>query len=151
VVEFNEKGEAVGLEEKPESPRSNYAVTGLYLFDNFAPELCRKLKPSARGELEITDLNRMYLEKGLLRVVILERGFAWLDTGTHETLLEASQFIETIEKRQGIKIACPEETAYRNGWIDRKRLLELAEAYRQNNYGKYLLKVAGESPFPRPF
>jgi glucose-1-phosphate thymidylyltransferase len=149
VVEFAADGTAVGLEEKPKEPRSNYAVTGLYLFDGSAPELALTLKPSARGELEITDLNRLYLERGQLRVEILERGFAWLDTGTHETLLEASQFIETIEKRQGIKIACPEETAFRNGWIDKARLLGLAEGYRQNNYGKYLLSVAEEKPIAR--
>ncbi|MDR2340562.1 MAG: glucose-1-phosphate thymidylyltransferase RfbA [Deltaproteobacteria bacterium] len=148
VVEFNPKGEAVGLEEKPKEPRSNYAVTGLYLYDDKAPGLCRDLKPSGRGELEITDLNRLYLERGELKVEVLERGFAWLDTGTHEHLLAASQFIETIEKRQGIKIACPEEVAYRNGWIDKKALLALAKAYAQNNYGRYLAKVADERPLP---
>ncbi|MDR2199221.1 MAG: glucose-1-phosphate thymidylyltransferase RfbA [Deltaproteobacteria bacterium] len=144
VVEFGEDGKAVGLEEKPARPRSDHAITGLYLYDETAPELCRRLKPSARGELEITDLNRLYLEKGELKVRVLGRGFAWLDTGTHENLLAASRFIETIEKRQGIKIACPEEVAYRNGWIDRDALLRLAERYAQNNYGKYLSKVADE-------
>jgi glucose-1-phosphate thymidylyltransferase len=145
VVEFGPGGEAIGLEEKPQKPRSDYAVTGLYLYDGLAPSMCKSLKPSARGELEITDLNRLYLEKGQLKVAVLGRGFAWLDTGTHETLLEASQFIETIEKRQGIKIACPEEIAFRNGWIGREALLGLADSYRQNNYGKYLLKVASEA------
>jgi glucose-1-phosphate thymidylyltransferase len=147
VVEFDPGGRAVGLEEKPRAPRSNYAVTGLYFYDPEAPSLARGLRPSARGELEITDLNRLYLERGLLRVAVLGRGFAWLDTGTHEQLLEAGQFIETIEKRQGIKIACPEEVAFRNGWIGHGELLALAAAYPGTSYGGYLRKVAeGDEP-----
>ncbi|MDR1164869.1 MAG: glucose-1-phosphate thymidylyltransferase RfbA [Deltaproteobacteria bacterium] len=144
VVEFAADGKAVGLEEKPSAPRSNYAVTGLYFYDSAAPALAKTLKPSPRGELEITDLNRLYLEKGLLSARVLGRGYAWLDTGTHETLLEASQFIETIEKRQGLKIACPEEVAFRMGWISASELLSLAAALRQNSYGQYLENVARE-------
>lgn len=149
VVEFGPGGVALGLEEKPIEPRSSFAVTGLYLYDKDAPLYAKELTPSLRGELEITDLNRLYLEMGLLNVMVLERGNAWLDTGTHETLLEASQFIETIEKRQGIKIACPEELAFQNGWIDHAQLLTLSEDYKQNNYGKYLLKVANEPSLKR--
>ncbi|MDR1313387.1 MAG: glucose-1-phosphate thymidylyltransferase RfbA [Deltaproteobacteria bacterium] len=144
VVAFDPDGKAVDLAEKPERPRSNYAVTGLYFYDPMAPGLARTLKPSARGELEITDLNRLYLEKGLLSVKLMGRGFAWLDTGTHESLLEASQFIQTIEKRQGLKIACPEEAAFRNGWISAEELRALGEAMRSNPYGEYLCSVASE-------
>ncbi|MDR2460351.1 MAG: glucose-1-phosphate thymidylyltransferase RfbA [Deltaproteobacteria bacterium] len=138
VVEFDASGKAVGLEEKPLNPRSNYAVTGLYFYDHKAPELAKTLVPSARGELEITDLNRLYLEKGELSVQLMGRGFAWLDTGTHETLLEAGQFIQTIEKRQGMKIACPEEIAFRKGWINADKLISLAEELSKNSYGEYL-------------
>ncbi|MDR2405906.1 MAG: glucose-1-phosphate thymidylyltransferase RfbA [Deltaproteobacteria bacterium] len=150
VVEFAPDGSALGLEEKPLKPRSSYAVTGLYLYDGEAPTMSKSLKPSKRGELEITDLNRLYLEKGELGVKVLERGFAWLDTGTHENLLAASQFIETIETRQGIKIACPEELAFQNGWITRDNLITLASRYKQNNYGQYLLKVADERAMGTP-
>ncbi|MDR2456744.1 MAG: glucose-1-phosphate thymidylyltransferase RfbA, partial [Deltaproteobacteria bacterium] len=125
VVEFDKSGRAVSLAEKPQKPLSNYAVTGLYFYDSDAPAMARTLKPSQRGELEITDLNRLYLEKGRLKVRVLGRGYAWLDTGTHETLLEAGQFIQTIERRQGLKAACPEEVAWRKGWIDGARLKEL--------------------------
>ncbi|MDR1109601.1 MAG: glucose-1-phosphate thymidylyltransferase RfbA [Deltaproteobacteria bacterium] len=144
VVEFDDDHRALGLEEKPSRPRSNYAVTGLYYYDGQAPSLARRLKPSARGELEITDLNRLYLEQGLLRVKILGRGFAWLDTGTHEMLLEAGQFIQTIEKRQGMKVSCPEEVAWRNGWIDDRQLWELAEPLLRNGYGQYLRGLLGQ-------
>ncbi|MDR2352122.1 MAG: glucose-1-phosphate thymidylyltransferase RfbA [Deltaproteobacteria bacterium] len=142
VVEFGPDGKAIGLEEKPKEPRSNFAVTGLYLYDQKAPQLAKTLKPSARGELEITDLNRLYLERGELLVRVMGRGFAWLDTGTFDTLLEAGQFIHTIEKRQGMKIACLEEVAFRNGWIDRESLLRRARELSQNAYGKYLEALA---------
>jgi glucose-1-phosphate thymidylyltransferase len=141
VVEFDESMKAVGLEEKPSNPRSNFAVTGLYYYDNKVSEKALTLKPSARGELEITDLNRLYLEEGKLKVKIMGRGFAWLDTGTHETLLEAGQFIQTIEKRQGMKVACPEEVAFRNGWIDEVQLKILAEPLLKSGYGQYLLQL----------
>jgi glucose-1-phosphate thymidylyltransferase len=144
VVEFGPDGRAVELAEKPERPRSSYAVTGLYFYDSLAPGLARTLAPSPRGELEITDLNRLYLKRGLLSVKVMGRGFAWLDTGTHESLLEASQFIRTIEKRQGLKIACPEEAAFRNGWIGRDELRALGERMRGNPYGEYLSAVADE-------
>ncbi|MDR1545240.1 MAG: glucose-1-phosphate thymidylyltransferase RfbA [Deltaproteobacteria bacterium] len=144
VVEFGPDGRAVGLEEKPAAPRSSYAVTGLYYYDAQAPSLARSLKPSARGELEITDLNSLYLEQGLLTVKVMGRGFAWLDTGTHETLLEAGRFIEIIERRQGLKVACPEEVAFRQGWIDRGRLAELAEPLLKSGYGQYLVKLLEE-------
>ncbi|MBC9072311.1 glucose-1-phosphate thymidylyltransferase RfbA [Thauera sp. CAU 1555] len=138
VVDFDAQGKALSLEEKPGKPRSNYAVTGLYFYDRQVVELARSLKPSARGELEITDLNRLYLERGQLAVEIMGRGYAWLDTGTHESLLDASQFIATLEKRQGLKVACPEEIAWRSGWIGDDALRELAEPLAKNGYGQYL-------------
>ena len=146
VVEFNSEGCAVSLEEKPKQPKSRYAVTGLYFYDNQVTEMASSLKPSARGELEITDLNRCYLEKGQLDVEVMGRGFAWLDTGTHESLLEASQFIETVEKRQGLKVACPEEIAYRFGYLSKDELQQLGSRIK-NQYGRYLLQIAEERVF----
>ncbi|MDR0620621.1 MAG: glucose-1-phosphate thymidylyltransferase RfbA [Deltaproteobacteria bacterium] len=143
VVDIDKDNNALDIEEKPTKPRSNYAVTGLYFYDSQASSLAKELKPSARGELEITDLNRKYLELGRLKVSVLGRGFAWLDTGTHETLLEAGQFIQTIEKRQGMKVACPEEVAWRNAWIDDARLEELAQPLMKNGYGQYLKNLLG--------
>jgi glucose-1-phosphate thymidylyltransferase len=142
VAELNERGEVVGIEEKPKAPKSHYAVTGIYFYDNQVVDIARGLKPSARGEYEITDVNVAYLKKGQLRMELLGRGMAWLDTGTHESLHEASSFIETIEKRQGLKIACPEEIALRMGYIDRGQLLRLAEPISNSSYGRYLLEVA---------
>ncbi len=141
VVEFDGQGQAIGLEEKPQRPRSRYAVTGLYFYDNRVVEIAHSIQPSARGELEITDINRLYLERGELTVNQLGRGYAWLDTGTHETLLKAAQFIETLERRQGLKIACPEEIAWREGWISSEDLQQQAQTVMKNGYGKYLLDL----------
>jgi glucose-1-phosphate thymidylyltransferase len=147
VVEFNAKGRAVSLEEKPQRPKSRYAVVGLYFYDNRVVKIAEGLTPSARGELEITDVNRAYLAKGALEVVPMGRGYAWLDTGTHESLLEAAHFIETIEKRQGLKVACPEEIAYRQGYIGARQLKALARPLAKSGYGDYLLRVVGEKVF----
>ena len=144
VIEFDKEGKVISIEEKPKRPRSSYAVTGLYFYDNEVVEIASKLRPSARGELEITDVNKEYLNRGLLHVELLGRGFAWLDMGTPESLLEASLFIETIEKRQGLKIACIEEVAYRMGYIDKKQLIRLAESMASSTYGDYLLQLAKE-------
>jgi glucose-1-phosphate thymidylyltransferase len=147
VVEFDANGKVVTLEEKPEQPKSNYAVTGLYFYDEQVVEYARSLKPSGRGELEITDLNKIYLEAGKLNVEVLGRGYAWLDTGTHETLLDAGRFISTLEQRQGLKVACIEEIAYRKGWIDAEQLQKLADRLSKNLYGKYLLQILNERIF----
>jgi len=147
VVEFDQHGRAISIEEKPSRPKSRYAVVGVYFYDNQVLGIAEKLRPSARGELEITDVNRAYLERGELDVVPMGRGMAWLDTGTHETLLEASHFIETIERRQGLKIACPEEIAYRKGFISADQLRELAKPLLKNGYGEYLLRVVEERLF----
>jgi glucose-1-phosphate thymidylyltransferase len=147
VVEFDAAGKAISLEEKPKLPKSNYAVTGLYFYDNQVLDIARDMKPSARGELEITDVNRIYLERQALNVVVMGRGHAWLDTGTHESLLDASQFIATIEKRQGLKVACPEEIAYRKGWVDAAQLENLALPMLKNLYGQYLMSILKERVF----
>jgi glucose-1-phosphate thymidylyltransferase len=141
VVEFDQNGRVVSLEEKPENSRSNYAVTGLYFYDDNAVQFAKQINPSQRGELEITDLNRMYLEKGKLSVEVMGRGYAWLDTGTHESLLKASQFVQTIEDRQGLKIACPEEIAFCRRWISENQLAKLAEPMKNNIYGQYLMDI----------
>jgi len=147
VVEFNEAGKAKSLEEKPAKPKSRYAVTGLYFYDNTASKRAKALKPSPRGELEITDLNRSYLSDGSLTVEVMGRGQAWLDTGTHESLLEAGQFIQTIERRQGLKVGCPEEIAWRNGWVSSEELEALAQPLQKSGYGQYLLDILQDKVF----
>jgi glucose-1-phosphate thymidylyltransferase len=144
VAEFDEEGNCLSIEEKPENPRSNYAVVGLYFYPNSVVEIAKNIKPSARGELEITTVNQEYLKRQILRVQTLQRGFAWLDTGTHDSLSEASNFIEVIEKRQGLKVACLEEIAYKRGWINREQLVKLAQPMLKNGYGQYLLQLANQ-------
>ncbi|HNT38828.1 MAG TPA: glucose-1-phosphate thymidylyltransferase RfbA [Rubrivivax sp.] len=147
VVEFDDQRRAISIEEKPHRPKSNYAVTGLYFYDEQVCDIAASIKPSARGELEITEVNARYLRQGQLEVEIMGRGYAWLDTGTHDSLLEASQFIATLEKRQGLKVACPEEIAYRAGWISAADVEELAQPMLKNGYGRYLMQVLGEKVF----
>ncbi|OHC27059.1 MAG: glucose-1-phosphate thymidylyltransferase, partial [Pseudomonadales bacterium RIFCSPLOWO2_02_FULL_63_210] len=146
VVEFDASGRAISIEEKPAKAKSSYAVTGLYFYDNDVIEIAKAVKPSARGELEITDINNAYLERGDLHVERFGRGFAWLDTGTHDSLLEASQYVQTIEHRQGLKVACLEEIAFNNGWINKQQLLSQAQAFGKTGYGQYLYKLAEEHP-----
>lgn len=147
VAEFDMQGKVLSLEEKPKHPKSNYAVTGLYFYDTQVVDFAKSLKPSSRGELEITDLNRLYMEQGTLNVEMMGRGYAWLDTGTHESLLDASQFIATLERRQGLKIACPEEIAYRQQWINEEQLERLAQPLIKNGYGQYLISLLTEKVF----
>ncbi|WP_409487761.1 glucose-1-phosphate thymidylyltransferase RfbA [Pseudomonas promysalinigenes] len=147
VADFNKAGRVLSLEEKPKQPKSNYAVTGLYFYDNQVVELARSLKPSARGELEITDLNNLYLQQAQLHVEIMGRGYAWLDTGTHDSLLDASQYIATMERRQGLKVACPEEICFRAGWIDAEQLERLAQPLLKNGYGLYLRNLLKDKAF----
>jgi glucose-1-phosphate thymidylyltransferase len=144
VVEFNERGEALSIEEKPKKPRSHFAVPGLYFYDGKVAEIASQLKPSERGELEISDLNRVYLERGELRVDVMGRGIAWLDAGTHESLLQAANFVQAVEDRQGMMISCPEEIAYRMGYIDKEKLRRQTERYRGNQYGDYLLQLLSD-------
>ena len=145
VVEFDVKGKAISIEEKPKKPKSNYAVTGLYFYDNRVVEIAKNIKPSPRGELEITDVNNVYLGLGELNVSLMGRGFAWLDTGTHESLMEAGHYVQTIEARQGLKVACLEEIGYRNGWLSKEKLLQQSKALKKTGYGKYLAMIAKES------
>ena len=150
VVEFDSERKAISIQEKPTLPKSNYAVTGLYFYDNDVIEIAKSLKPSPRGELEITDINLAYLKRGDLNVSVLGRGFAWLDTGTHDSLLEAGQFVQTVEHRQGLKVACLEEIAYRKGWVTKDHLIERGTLFNKTGYGQYLLKVADGYEYPQP-
>jgi len=149
VVDFDANKQAISIEEKPLKPKSNYAVTGLYFYDQQVCDIAANIQPSPRGELEITDVNNVYLKQGQLNVELMGRGMAWLDTGTHESLLEAGQFIATIEKRQGLKVACPEEIAYRKGYINADQLRKLAEPLKKNQYGQYLLQILEDKVVPR--